>query len=97
MHPDHAILNIKAHFDSLFDDVRLLGSGRAKVVAIGKGARGAVISVADDNKGWFVEFWSAKEFATGEEDLVEELVIELREDAIRRVCRWLDGAFSSPS
>lgn len=85
MNTEQAIMNMKSYFDSVYTDVSLRGSGRGKFVLINKGLRGAEISVADNDTGWFVELW------LGEEDLVDERVVELREDAIQRICGWLDG------
>jgi hypothetical protein len=91
MDPYQAIVDMKAHFDALYDDVRLRGSGRAEVVVINKGLRGATISVASDDKSWFVELWSASNLTMAEDNLIDERVIELREEAINRICSWLDG------
>jgi hypothetical protein len=82
---------MKAFLKTLYEDVELRGSGRGKFVVLNKGLKGAVISVGEDDKSWFVELWSEGDPTTGEENLIDERTIKLREDAIRRVCNWLDG------
>jgi hypothetical protein len=89
MDSDKAIGEIKTYFDSLYEDVSLRGTGAAKFVVIGKGPRGAVISVGKE--GWFVELWSQSDLHPDEETVVKEEAIPQRDEAIQMIRSWLDG------
>lgn len=90
MDPNQAIADINEVLLKLYDDVKLIGSGRARFVTVSKGCRGAVISVADDGQSWFVERWSSSTSANGDDTLAEEKVIPAREDAIEWIREWLN-------
>ena len=91
MDPHQAIMDMKVHLATLYDDVKLRGSGRAEFVNVYKGLRAANISLESDNKSWFVELWTAANSPPGEETCVDERVIERREEAIDLICSWLVG------
>src|ERR1051326_8401457 len=91
MDPHQALVEVKTHLATLYDDVKQLGSGRGEVVNIANGLRRANISLSDDDTSWFVELWSANDPTTGEEDLVDERDVRPLQAAIERLCTWLDG------
>lgn len=88
MELNQTLLDAKIALESRYDEVSLLGSGRAKFVRVSKHGRSSVISV--DEEGWLVELWSENDLGSEEETLVEEEIVQERDDAIQRVHRWLD-------
>ena len=90
MDPHQAIIEVKTHLATLYDGVKLLGSGRGEVVSIAKASRSANISLSDDDTSWFVELWSVRDPTTGEEDLIDERDVSPLQSAVERLCAWLD-------
>ena len=89
MNPDQAIMDMKVQLEALYPDLQLLGSGRGKFVLVTNVLRAVEISVAENDTGWFVELWHKGD--TGDDELSDEGVVELREEAIKRICSWLNG------
>jgi hypothetical protein len=93
MEPEKAITAMYDHLQRLYEDVRFIGTGRAKFVRTGKGRgrRCATISVAEDETSWFVELWSANDLTAGAETCIEEKVIQTGEEALEGIRAWLEG------
>ncbi len=89
MNPDQAIMDMKVHLEALYPDLQLLGSDRATFLCVTKALRAVEISVAENDTGWFVELWHKGD--TGDDELSDEGVVELGEEAIKRICSWLNG------
>lgn len=87
------LLDVKASFKSLYDSVRVLGSGDARFVRICNASRRAVVHVSEE--GWHVDLWSATDstcLGVDEESLIDERTTQDREEAIDMACEWLDGS-----